>query len=103
MKYFLHRGLAIGQEKIDALASHAAAANRRGYSLRLLHQPAGRVRIEVGKLCRMSHRNHQHVPWIDRLNIHERGNLVVAKDEGGGQLAGQNPAKNAVLHCIRPG
>jgi len=89
MEDLLHRSLAIGQEEIDAFAPHATTANRRGNSLTVLHQPARRRGVEVGKIRGMTHRDHQNVPRIYRLDIHERGALLVAKEECGRQLAGQ--------------
>jgi hypothetical protein len=89
MKDLLHRCLAISQEKVDALALHATAPDRRGYSLTLLHQPARSRWVEVGQIRGMAHWNNQNVAWIYRLNIQERGALLVAKEERGRQLAGQ--------------
>ena len=88
MKDFLHRGLAVSQKEIDAFASHPTAPNRRRNSLPLLHQPPRRWRVEVGKIRYMAHRDHQHVPRIDRLNIQKRSALLITKEECDRQLAG---------------
>jgi hypothetical protein len=64
-------------------------AIRGGDSLRLLHQTPSGWRIEVGEIRCVTHRDDQDVSRIDRLDIHERGDLLVAKKKRCRQLAGQ--------------
>jgi hypothetical protein len=88
VKHLLHRGLAVGQEEVDSLATEAAGADCGGNSLCFLHQTACGRRVEVGEIWSVTNRNHEHVTWIYGLNVHERGDLVVAKEERCRQLAG---------------
>jgi hypothetical protein len=87
VKHLLHRGFAICQKEVDALALDATPANRCGHTLRFLHQTTGNCRVEVGEIrCVMSW-NDQHVAWIDRLDIHECRTFRVAKKKCRGQLS----------------
>ena len=88
MKYFLHGSLPVSQEEIDALASYPAIADSGGYSLCLSHQSLRRWRVEVGKISRMTHRDHENVSGIDRLNIHKSGALLITEKERGRRVAG---------------
>jgi hypothetical protein len=101
VKHLLHRSRSVGQEEIDAFAPHIATADRRRYSLRFLHQPAHRWRVEVGEIRCMPHRDHQDVTRIHWLDIHERGALIVTKKERGRQVAFQQPTEDAVSHRIK--
>jgi hypothetical protein len=44
--------------------------------------------------------DHEDVPRIDRLNVHERGALVITKQECRRQLTGQYSAENAITHDV---
>src|SRR6476469_10273447 len=50
VKHFLHRGCSVGEEEVDPFAADAAAANRGGDPLALLHKASRRRRVEVGKI-----------------------------------------------------
>jgi 23S rRNA-/tRNA-specific pseudouridylate synthase len=101
VKYLLHCSRSVGQEEIDAFAPQATTANRGRYSLRFLHQPPRRRRVEVGEISCMTHGDHQDVPGIHRLDIHESGALLISKQERGRQVAFQQSTEDAVSHRIK--
>ena len=100
MKDFLHRRLAICEEEVDPFALHATSADRGCDSLTLHHQAPGSRGLEVSEIRCMANGDHEDMSRIYRLNVHERGALVITKQECRRQLTGQYAAENAITHEV---
>jgi hypothetical protein len=46
----------------------------------------------------MARRDHQKMPEVNRLDVHERGAAIVAIDETGRELTVQDTTEDALAH-----
>jgi len=85
----------IRQEQVNSLTFQTSTAQRCVHFLGYLHETGGRKVIQFSELGNMAVRHYQHVPWIDRVNVHESHTQIILMDEAGRSEAGDDVAKNA--------
>jgi hypothetical protein len=98
VKDFLHRGLSIGEEEVDALAGQAARAERRSRSVGDAHKIGGAGGIEVRQIGGVPNGYDKEMAGVHWLNVHERCAPVVAIHEACWKLSIEDAAKYAVAH-----
>jgi hypothetical protein len=98
VKHVLHAGLAICEEEIHAVTGESTPAESRRGSVADAHQVGSGFRVQVSKVGGMARRDHQEMPEVDRLDVHERGAAIVAIDETGRELTVQDTTEDALAH-----
>lgn len=83
MKNFLIGGLAIGQEKVDALTLDTAIPKCCCYLLRNAKHLSAGFCVQISQICGVAIGDDQNMTCIDRLNVHKRGAMFVSINDAG--------------------
>ena len=101
MKDFLSGSNTVGKEKIDPVATNAAAPNGRSQALTYDEHAGPNIRFNVRQVNGVRIRYNQQVPGIDGLNVHECANLLISIDDARWLSAGHNFTENAGVRIVR--
>ena len=86
MENFLSGDGAVGQEEIDPLTAQATAPQGFGYALSHAEQLRAGLCGKIGQIGGVDDGNDQHMPRIDRLDVHEGAAKVISVDDARGEL-----------------
>lgn len=95
VKDFLSGRFAVGQEKVDGLTAHATLAQCDSQSLANPKELGADFGWKPGQIGGMDIGHHQHMAWIDRLDIHKCTTNIVLIHKTCRGAAGQDVAENA--------
>jgi hypothetical protein len=99
MEYFLERGLAVGEEHIHSLARQAGTAQRPRQPVCHPENVRPEILVEGLQEVHVGPGDHQQVTLGHRLDVHERGNLLIVVDRAGLRAARHDVAEQARTPC----
>lgn len=95
VEHLLHRGLPVREKEIHPFAPEAAEPKGSGKAMSEFHQPPGARRLKISEIRGVLDGNDEQVAGVHRLDVHERGMLVITVEHGDWEVAMQNLAKYA--------
>lgn len=87
VKDLLVSGRPVGEVQRHSFAADTGSLQSLGNILSGQKHRLGVVAADIGKTDCMPDRHHKDMPLVNRLDIHESCDLIVAVDEGGANLA----------------
>lgn len=90
---------AVGEPEVDALATQLGRAQRGGGTLPDAKELRAVFRIELGQRACVLTGHDEQVPGSQRSDVEERQRPFVLVDDAGLELAGDDPAEDAVRCC----
>src|SRR6516165_5883050 len=88
----------VGQKQVYGLAMDAARSERCRNAYSHCEDVTSQCRIGVGQVCRVAFRNDEDKSGVERLNTHERENVLQFTNTADRPLASDQFTENAVFH-----
>lgn len=95
VRHFLHRDLSVGEEQVETLGAEVACTESGGELLGDREHLASELDREFVQARSMLSRNDQEMSWCQRIEVHERNDVLVLIHEARRCLADNDPAEDA--------
>ena len=92
---FLTGSLAVSQEDVEPLTADTGCLDRSLKANGHIEKVCAGGLVEISERGRVTTGNNEHVPRIDRLDVHERDRDIVVIDDAGRLVAGENFTEDA--------